>query len=92
MGITAVMENNGLVGIITDGDLRRAFQKSRSLADLVAKEIMTANPKTIADQALAAEAVQMMEKHNINQLIVLGREKQPTGVVGMHDLLRAKIL
>jgi arabinose-5-phosphate isomerase len=53
---------------------------------------MTANPKTIADQALAAEAVQMMEKHNINQLIVLGREKQPTGVVGMHDLLRAKIL
>jgi arabinose-5-phosphate isomerase len=92
MGITAVMENNGLVGIITDGDLRRAFQKSRSLDNLVAKEIMTASPKTITDQALAAEAVQLMEKYNINQLIVLDREKHPTGVVGMHDLLRAKIL
>ncbi len=92
MGITAVMDNNSLVGIITDGDLRRAFQESRSLVNLVAQEIMTANPKTIADQALAAEAVQMMEKHNINQLIVLDREKRPTGVVGMHDLLRAKIL
>ena len=92
MGITAVMENNGLVGIITDGDLRRAFQKSHSLDNLVAKEIMTASPKTITDQALAAEAVQLMEKYNINQLIVLDREKHPTGVVGMHDLLRAKIL
>jgi arabinose-5-phosphate isomerase len=92
MGITAVMENKGLVGIITDGDLRRAFQKSRSLDNLLAKEIMTASPKTITDQALAAEAVQLMEKYNINQLIVLDREKHPTGVVGMHDLLRAKIL
>jgi arabinose-5-phosphate isomerase len=62
------------------------------LDNLVAKEIMTASPKTIADKSLAAEAAQLMEKFNINQLIVLDREKHPLGVVGMHDLLRAKIL
>ena len=92
LGMTAVMENEKLVGIITDGDLRRAFQRKNSLENLLAQEIMTPQPKTINENALAAEAMQIMEEHSVNQLVVIDQSETPIGVIGMHDLLRAKIL
>jgi arabinose-5-phosphate isomerase len=92
LGMTAVMENEKLVGIITDGDLRRAFQRKNSLENLLAQEIMTPQPKTINENALAAEALQIMEEHSVNQLVVIDQSETPIGVIGMHDLLRAKIL
>ncbi|MDA0237911.1 MAG: KpsF/GutQ family sugar-phosphate isomerase [Proteobacteria bacterium] len=92
LGMTAVMSNRKLVGVITDGDLRRIFQIKNSLDNIVAREMMTPHPKTINENALAAEALQIMEEHSVNQLVVTDQLETPIGVLGMHDLLRAKIL
>lgn len=92
LGMTAVMDNEKLVGIITDGDLRRLFQKTKSFENLLAQDMMTPQPRTIKTSALAAEALQIMENHSVNQLIVTNESERPCGVLGMHDLLKAKIL
>ena len=92
LGMTSVMSAGKLVGIVTDGDLRRVFHSKRSMENLVAEEIMTSQPKTINENALADEALQIMEKNSVNQLLVMDESKTPIGVLGMHDLLKAKIL
>ncbi|MBA4740313.1 MAG: KpsF/GutQ family sugar-phosphate isomerase [Burkholderiales bacterium] len=92
LGMTAVMDNEKLVGIITDGDLRRALQKTKSLENLTGRDMMTSQPRTIKGTTLAAEALQIMEKRSVNQLIVVNDLGGPCGVLGMHDLLKAKIL
>jgi arabinose-5-phosphate isomerase len=92
LGMTAVMDNGKLVGIITDGDLRRIFQKTKSLENLLARDIMSSQPRTIQQNALAAEALQIMENRSVNQLVVTNESGKPCGALGMHELLKAKIL
>jgi arabinose-5-phosphate isomerase len=92
LGMTAVMDNEKLVGVITDGDLRRVFQKTRLLENLLARDIMSSQPQTIQQTALAAEALQIMENCSVNQLVVINESGEPCGALGMHELLKAKIL
>ncbi|HSV88852.1 MAG TPA: KpsF/GutQ family sugar-phosphate isomerase [Bacteroidales bacterium] len=91
LGVTAVVENEQLCGIITDGDLRRMLQRNPDLAGLKASEIMTTNPKTVESKTLAVEALQLMRKHNITQLLVV-ENKQYKGVVHLHDILKEGII
>jgi len=91
LGVTAVVENEQLLGIITDGDLRRMLQRNPDITALKANEIMTTNPKTIDGQTLAVEALQLMRKHNITQLLVVDNQ-QYKGVVHLHDILKEGII
>jgi len=90
LGIAIVMENKSVVGIITDGDLRRCFQKG--LKSPNATQMMTAHPKTIAKTALAVAARQILEKHSIHHLIVVDDNEESVGVIHLDDLLKAKVL
>ena len=93
MGMTAVLDARGRVrGIFTDGDLRRALEKSPSFDTMTVGEVMTPAPKTIGPEALAAEAVQLMEQHKINQMLVVDGRGELVGALNMHDLFRARVL
>lgn len=93
LGMTAVVDGAGtLTGIITDGDLRRALQKGVDLLQRRAKECMTANPKTVAAEALAATALELMERHAITALLVVDAAGRPEGVLHLHDLLKAGVV
>ncbi len=97
MGVTAVLNASGkLVGVISDGDLRRWMEKTeKSGENLLAKkarEIMTKKPKVANKDALAAEAVAQMEKNSITCLIVADRDSRPEGVIHLHDLLKAGVV
>ncbi len=93
LGVTAVVDRQGtLVGVITDGDLRRGLEKKGDIFHLKAKDLMSRNPKTIPADALAARAVAMMEQHSITSLFIVENEgRKPAGVVHLHDLLKAKV-
>ena len=92
LGVTAVLDaREKLVGIITDGDLRRMLQNTIALDSLHAKDIMSSTPKTIAPDALAIEAFRMLQEKNINQILVVD-EGRYLGVVHIHDLIREGIL
>ena len=87
-GFTCVIDAKGkLIGIITDGDLRRAIQKNVNFKSTKAKEIMTTNPKTIGKNKLVAEAVEKMEKNSITSLVIVDPKVRPIGIVHLHDLL-----
>ena len=93
LGMTAVVDGAGrLTGIITDGDLRRAPQKGVDLLRRPVKECMTANPKTIDREALAAKALEVMERHAITSLVIVDLEGRPEGVIHLHDLLKAGVV
>jgi arabinose-5-phosphate isomerase len=90
LGATCVMDNNKkLVGIVTDGDLRRLMEKSHDIWSLKAKDIMCRYPKCIRLGVLAEEALRTMEEFSVNQLIVVDKEENPVGMVHIHDLLKA---
>lgn len=91
LGVTAVLDKNQLVGIVTDGDLRRMLYKNTDLNGVLAKDIMTPNPKTIHPDAMAVDAKEMMESYGISQLLV---EDDDTycGVVHLHDLVKEGII
>ena len=91
LGITAVLENDNLVGVVTDGDLRRMLEKSQDLTALSAKDIMSPSPKTIAPDLLAVEALNIMENNNITQLVVAD-DNTYLGIVHLHDLLKEGII
>ncbi len=91
LGVTAVIENGEIIGIITDGDLRRMLTKTDNFAGLTAKDIMTQNPKKIANNAMAVEAMEMMEKYGITQLIAEDKGKY-SGVVHIHNLTKEGII
>jgi len=89
LGATCVVDNNqSLVGIITDGDLRRLLEKSLDIKNLQAKDIMTKNPKTIKQNLLASYALQQMENYNITSLIAVDENNNPVGLVHLHDLVK----
>ncbi len=93
MGMTAVVDSGGRVaGIFTDGDLRRTLEKVSDLKTARISEVMTAMPRVIRAQALAAEAVELMERHKINQLLVVADDGVLSGALDMHDLFRAKVV
>ncbi len=91
LGATAVLKNEKLEGIITDGDLRRMLEKGTAFSNLSAKDIMSSNPKTIAVNGLAYDALQIMENNNISQIIVMDNDEY-VGIVHMHELLKEGIL
>jgi arabinose-5-phosphate isomerase len=87
LGITAVTEDNALVGIISDGDLRRLLEhRGKDVLDLTASQCMTAKPQTISPEAFAAQALDLMEQKKITSLMVVGNGNQLEGVVHLHDL------
>lgn len=90
LGTTAVIENDKIVGIITDGDLRRMLSKSSDISNIFAKDIMSKNPKTIEADAMAVQALETMENNNITQILVKDQLKY-VGVVHLHDLLKEGI-
>jgi arabinose-5-phosphate isomerase len=93
MGMTAVVDSHErLCGIFTDGDLRRALDRVSDFASAMVSDVMTAAPRTIRQEALAVEAVQLMERHNINQLLVVDERQRVIGALNMHDLFRAKVI
>ncbi|MCU0972812.1 MAG: KpsF/GutQ family sugar-phosphate isomerase [Burkholderiales bacterium] len=93
MGITSVINPDGtLVGVYTDGDLRRSLEKLVDFRTTCISEVMTRNPRSVKAERLAAEAVQIMENHRISQLIVVDEENRPVGALNMHDLFRAKVI
>jgi arabinose-5-phosphate isomerase len=93
LGMTAVVDEKGsLTGIITDGDLRRVVQRGDDLLQRRAKECMTANPKTITSEALAATALEVMERHAITALLIVDAEGRPEGVIHLHHLLKAGVV
>ena len=93
MGITAILDDSGsVVGIFTDGDLRRALQKGVDTNRARLAEVMTRNPRTIGPDKLAAEAVEVMERFKVNQLLVVDAQHKLLGALNMHDLFRAKVI
>jgi len=92
LGATCVMNRKGsLVGIITDGDLRRLMEQRRDIWDLKAKDVMTKNPKSVPVGILAAKALHVMEEYSINVLIIVDKSGDPVGMVHIHDLLKAGV-
>jgi arabinose-5-phosphate isomerase len=93
LGVTAVVDDQGrLVGVVTDGDLRRALARPGDILARVAAEVMSRGPKTVAAEALAAEALAIMERHAITALFVVEPAGRPAGVIHLHDLLRAGVV
>jgi arabinose-5-phosphate isomerase len=90
LGATCVIDDDQkLLGVITDGDLRRLLQKNTDVSKLTAEMVMTRRPKTIRETMLASIALQEMEAHNITQLIVVDKENKPVGMVHLHELVKA---
>lgn len=93
LGATAVTHPNGQVmGIFTDGDLRRLIEKGVDLRDLKAHQVMHPNPRTIRHDALAVEAAEMMELHRITSILVVNAEGVLCGAINSNDLMRAKVI
>ncbi|MGF1558925.1 MAG: SIS domain-containing protein [Flavobacteriaceae bacterium] len=91
LGVTAVIENDEILGIVTDGDIRRMLNKYDSINGLKAKDIMTANPKTIETDVLAVRALEMMQDKGISQLLAVEGKKY-RGIVHLHNLINEGIL
>ena len=92
LGATAVLDYSGSIcGIITDGDVRRMLSKSTKIEDFTAGDIMSKNPKTITESAMAIDALDIMENNNITQVLVVNDTNQYVGVVHLHDILKEGI-
>ncbi len=91
LGVSAVIENNKLIGIVTDGDIRRMLNKYENINGLTAKDIMTSNPKTIDIDKLAIVALELMQDNGISQLLAVQNEDYK-GVVHLHNLINEGIL
>jgi arabinose-5-phosphate isomerase len=92
LGVTAVLDDAGqLMGIITDGDLRRMLEKNIDPQGITAKDIMSVNPKAIQEEELAVNALEMMRQYDITQLLAM-RGGQYAGIIHLHDLIREGII
>jgi arabinose-5-phosphate isomerase len=91
-GITGVVDSDGcLIGVLTDGDLRRALQGGLNL-DITVTDVMTKAPRTTSPQTLAADLLGMMNEHSITSVFVIEDDQRPVGVLHLHDLLRAGVV
>ena len=91
LGVTAVINENQLCGVITDGDLRRMLEQPFTFDSIKAEQIMTTNPKTISPDALAIEALDKMRQHDITQLVV-SLDNSYLGIIHLHDLIREGLI
>lgn len=92
LGCAIIVNDNGVMqGILTDGDIRRTLLKYENTSALLAKDVMTQNPKVVLHNDLAARALHIMEKHSITALAVCNEENIPVGIIHIHDLLKAGI-
>lgn len=93
VGMTAIVDaERHVLGIYTDGDLRRTLEKKLDFNTTPVRSVMSAKPRCIGPDALAAEAVQMMEQYNISQMLVVDEQHKLVGALNMHDLLHAKVI
>ncbi len=93
VGMTAIVDEHRVVkGIFTDGDLRRTLEKKLEFGSTPVRAVMSANPCCISADSLAAEAVQLMDQYNINQMLVVDEQHKMVGALNMHDLLHAKVI
>ncbi|HEY5718168.1 MAG TPA: KpsF/GutQ family sugar-phosphate isomerase [Motiliproteus sp.] len=93
MGMTAIVDGNGeLSGVFTDGDLRRTLDLQLDLQSTPIHQVMSANPRRVKAEQLAAEALHIMQEQKINGLIVVDEHNRPVGAINMHDLLRAGVI
>ena len=93
MGMTAILDASGrVIGIFTDGDLRRALEKVPDVMKARIADLMTRNPRTIGPDHLAVEAVELMEHHKVHGLLVVADDGSLVGALNIHDLLRAKVV
>ncbi|SFW30528.1 KpsF/GutQ family sugar-phosphate isomerase [Cellulophaga fucicola] len=91
LGATAVLEGNKVVGIITDGDIRRMLNKHDNIGNLTAKDIMSKNPKTVDTDVLAVDALELMQQQGISQLVAVS-DSNYVGLVHLHNLVNEGIL
>lgn len=91
LGVTAVVENEKVIGIITDGDIRRMLNERDSITGLTAKDIMTKNPKTVKSSDRVVQALNVLEDFSITQLVVLDDERY-CGILHLHDILKEGIV
>ena len=91
LGVTAVIENNQVVGIVTDGDIRRMLNNRDTFTDLTAQDIMTKNPKNINSGILVSEALDILENNSITQLVVVDNNEYK-GILHLHDILKEGIV
>jgi arabinose-5-phosphate isomerase len=92
LGMTAIVDDSmRVLGVFTDGDLRRALDRAADLHGTRMDQVMTAGPKSVLPSTLAAEAVHLMETHRITSLIVLDDQGRLVGALNVHDLLRAGV-
>ena len=91
LGVTAVIENEKVIGIITDGDIRRMLNKTENISGLTAQEIMTINPKTIKSTDMVSDALNILEDFSITQLVVVDNGDY-RGVIHLHDILKEGIV
>ncbi len=93
LGMTAIVDDaQHVLGIYTDGDLRRTLEKNVDFKATSVSTVMSKHPRSIVPDALAVEAVQLMEQHNISQMLVVDADNKLVGALNMHDLLRAKVI
>ena len=93
LGVTTIVNKDGVVlGIFTDGDLRRALDSGADFKNCYVKDVMTKNGKQIIVDSLAASALALMENHRINALVVVDEKNKLCGILNMHDLLRARVI
>ena len=93
VGMTAIVDaEQRVLGIYTDGDLRRTLEKKLDFNTTLVRSVMSIKPRCINPDALAAEAVRVMEQHNISQILVVDEQHQLVGALNMHDLLHAKVI
>jgi arabinose-5-phosphate isomerase len=83
---------NQVAGIFTDGDLRRLLEKTTNLECITLEQVITSAPRTIPPELLAEEAIEMMEKHRINHLVVTDPQGKLLGALNLHDLFAAKVI
>ena len=86
-----MIESGNLLGIVTDGDLRRMLHAGKNMSELSLVEIMTRSPKSISGDELAVVGFELMEKHSITQLIITDEQGKYSGIVHLHDILREGI-
>jgi len=87
-----VTKNKKTVGIITDGDLRRALENCSDLKELKVAQIMSENPKSISCNALVSEALSTMERLRVNHLVAVDGGDLPVGIIGLHQIMQTKLL
>ena len=92
LGVAAVVDKNMLIGVVTDGDIRRMLEKNDILTGLTAKDIMSKNPKLVNENEMAVAAMDILENHSISQLLAVDDNGRYTGVIHLHDLIKEGII